>query len=185
MPIWYKFVEFWGWKQAKPPKKIIIIILKLSLELVFNNIVSLSFRVFSVKAWHRWWPGRTNQLEYGLSLWRMDGRKEGRKKERRVSLSYTTETSSETDPTVHSLIFGSAGVVVVGREGGGLSLVQSSKKRATKYGEIGNDRGWIFSLWVHLKLLCKHYGHISASREKEKKKKTWWQNWQMHQRENH
>jgi hypothetical protein len=96
-----------------------------------------------------------------------DGWTAGRKKERRVSLSYTIQTSSETDPTVHSLIFGWAGVVVVGREGGGLSLVQSSKKQATKYGEIGNDRGWIFSLWVHLKLLCKHYGHISASREKE------------------
>jgi hypothetical protein len=27
MPIWYKFAEFWGWKQAKPPEKNITIII--------------------------------------------------------------------------------------------------------------------------------------------------------------
>jgi len=99
-----------------------------------------------------------------------DGWTAGRKKE---------EYLSHTPPKLHQKLIQPYTLSYSAGQGwwwwGGrrvISLVQSSKKRATKYGgEIGNDRGWIFSLWVHLKLLCKHYGHISASTEREKKKK--------------
>jgi len=138
--------------------------------LVFNNIVSLSEFSCQSLTPDDGLGEPTNQLTAVWAFPVTDGQTDGRKEGRRVSLAYTTETSSETDPTVHSLIFGWAGVVEGGREGGGLSLsFRAPKKRATKYREIGNDRGWIFSLWVHLKLLCKHYGHISASRKKKKK----------------
>jgi hypothetical protein len=102
----------------------------------------------------------------------MDGRKEGRKKER-VSLSYTTETSSETDPTVHSLIFGWAGLVVGGGgEAGYLSF------RAQKNGQLSTEErsemteagflvsGFILNCYVSIMGIS-----LQAQRYKKKKKK--------------
>jgi hypothetical protein len=109
-----------------PEKKVlIIIILKLSLELVvFNNIVSLSFRVScqSLTSMMAWSNQPTNwSMGFPCDEWTA-----GRKEEEYLSHTPPKETSSETDPTVHSLIFGWAGVW--GRGGRGLISRSELKK---------------------------------------------------------
>ncbi len=102
-----------------------------------------------------------------------DGQPKRRKEEEYLSHTppkliqpYTLSYSAGTDPTVHSLIFGWAGEV-------GYLSFRAQKNGQLKYGGERSEmtEAGFFSLWVHLKLLCKHYGHISASRERGKKKR--------------
>jgi hypothetical protein len=105
----------------------------------------------------------------------MDGRKEGRKKER-VSLSYTTETSSETDPTVHSLIFGWAGLVVGGGgEAGYLSFrAQKNGQLSTEERSEMTEAGFLVSGFILICFLSFLGIYVNPHRfiKKKKKKKT-------------